>query len=74
MSDSGNEQNDQNEPENAQAGDKVWDAFMAFDHEKMGYMATNDLKSALEYLGETVNEEETFLMISTCDPENVGTI
>ena len=73
MSDSEKEQNTQDEA-TGQAGDKVWDAFMAFDHEKMGYMSTSDLKSALEYLGETVNEEETFLMISTCDPENVGTI
>ena len=73
MSDSEKEQDAQDDA-TGQAGDKVWDAFMAFDHEKMGYMSTGDLKSALEYLGETVNEEETFLMISTCDPENVGTI
>ena len=74
MSDSEKEQQNDVDHTPDQAGDKVWDAFMAFDHDKMGYMSTNDLKSALEYLGETVNEEETFLMISTCDPENVGTI
>ena len=54
--------------------DKCWEAFMAFDHEHMGYMATADLKSALEYLGETVTDEETFLMIANVDPENTGSI
>jgi Ca2+-binding EF-hand superfamily protein len=47
---------------------------MAFDYEKMGYMATSDLKNALEHLGEKVDEQETFLMIATADPENTGTI
>ena len=75
MSDSEDNNETPNEGEvDDQAGDKVWEAFMAFDHEKMGNMSTGDLRSALEYLGENVNEEETFLMISTCDPENVGTI
>ena len=45
---------------------------MAFDHEGMGYMSTNDLKNALEQLGENVTEDETFLMISNADPENTG--
>ena len=54
--------------------DKCWEAFMAFDREHMGYMATADLKNALEYLGETVNDEETFLMIANVDPENTGSI
>ena len=47
---------------------------MAFDHEQMGHMATTDLKSALEYLGETVTDDEIFLMIANVDPENVGSI
>ena len=74
MADSDQEQNENNQKEEIQGGDKVWDAFMAFDYEKMGYMSTGDLKNALDYLGETVNEEETFLMISTADPENTGSI
>lgn len=47
---------------------------MAFDHEHMGFMATADLKNALEYLGETVTDDETFLMIANVDPENTGSI
>ena len=47
---------------------------MAFDHEHMGYMATADLKNALEYLGETVTDNETLLMIANVDPENTGSI
>ena len=39
------------------ADDKVWDAFMAFDYNKTGMMATSDLKNALEHLGESVSEE-----------------
>ena len=73
MADSDTEQNN-TAGEEIKGGDKIWDAFMAFDYEKMGYMSVGDLKNALEYLGETVNEEETFLMISTADPENTGSI
>ena len=54
--------------------DKCWEAFMAFDHEHMGYMSTADLKNALEYLGETVTDNETLLMIANVDPENTGSI
>ena len=54
--------------------DKVWDAFMAFDYNRTGLMATSDLKNALEHLGESVTEEQTFLMIATADPANNGTI
>lgn len=64
---------DENEAE-AREQDKCWEAFMAFDHEHMGFMATADLKNALEYLGETVTDEETFLMIANVDPENTGSI
>ena len=60
--------------EEKKAQDKCWEAFMAFDHEHMGYMATADLKNALEYLGETVTDDETFLMIANIDPENTGSI
>ena len=56
------------------AEDKVWDAFMAFDYDRMGYMQTSDLKNALEHLGEQVTEGDTFRMISAADPENSGTL
>ena len=52
--------------------DKVWDAFMAFDYDRMGYMETSDLKNALEHLGEKVTEDEVFRMISSADPANSG--
>ena len=74
MADSDEDKANQDGGNDTKAGDKVWEAFMAFDYDKMGYMSTNDLQKALEYLGETVNEEETFLMISTADPENAGHI
>ena len=45
------------EEEERLADDKVWDAFMAFDHEKSGFMQTSEIKNALEHLGETVTEE-----------------
>ena len=56
------------------AEDKVWDAFMAFDYDRMGYMSTSDLKNALEHLGEKVTETDTFMMIADADPENTGTL
>ena len=56
------------------AEDKVWDAFMAFDYDRMGFMQTSDLKNALEHLGEKVTEDETFLMIANADPENTGAL
>ena len=74
MSDSDNEKPEQSGEVDTKAGDKVWEAFMAFDYEKMGHMSINDLKNALEYLGETISEDEAFLMISTADPENTGSI
>ena len=62
------------EGEESREQDKCWEAFMAFDHEHLGYMLTADLKNALEYLGETVTDDEVFLMIATVDPENSGSI
>ena len=52
--------------------DKVWDAFMAFDYDRMGHMETSDLKNALEHLGEKVTEDAVFLMIANADPANTG--
>ena len=75
MTESEEQKSARNEEEDERlADDKVWDAFMAFDYNKTGHMATNDLKNALEHLGETVTEEQTFLMIATADPANNGTI
>lgn len=54
--------------------DKIWEAFMAYDHEQFGYISVNDLRAALERAGEFVSEDETYWMISVSDPENSGII
>ena len=66
------EQNQQEQEVDRLQEDKVWDAFMAFDYDRMGNMETSDLKNALEHLGEKVTEDEVFLMISNADPANTG--
>ena len=47
---------------------------MQFDREQLGYMLTEDLEKALEWLGETCTKEEIYLMISNADPQNTGSI
>jgi len=47
---------------------------MAFDYEQLGYIQTNQLRNALERVGERIDEQETFKMIAEADPENTGTI
>ena len=37
-------------------------------------MLTSDLKSALEWLGETCSDDEVYLMIANADPQNTGSI
>ena len=37
-------------------------------------MLTSDLKSALEWLGETCSDDEGYLMIANADPQNTGSI
>ena len=54
--------------------DKIWEAFMAYDLERFGYISVNDLRAALERAGESVGEDETYWMISVSDPENTGKI
>ena len=54
--------------------DQIWEAFMAFDYEKLGFISVNDLKKALERAGEKVTDDETYWMISQADPENKGSI
>ena len=66
------EENQQDQELDRLQEDKVWDAFMAFDYDRMGQMETSDLKNALEHLGEKVTEDEVFLMIANADPSNSG--
>jgi Ca2+-binding EF-hand superfamily protein len=54
--------------------DKIWAAFMAYDHEQFGYISVNDLRAALDRAGHPVSEDETYWMISLSDPSNTGHI
>ena len=51
---------------------QIWQCFMQFDHEQQGTMYTQDLKQALEHLGERVSDTAVFRMISDMDPNNTG--
>ena len=56
----------------AAGNNKIWESFMAFDHEQFGFISVNDLRAALDKAGELVSEDETYWMISVADPENSG--
>ena len=62
------------EDEERKFNDKIWEAFMAYDHEQFGYISVNDLRAALEKAGESVSEDMAYLMISVADPENTSKI
>jgi len=47
---------------------------MQYDTEQQGLMLTNDLKQALEQLGEKVSDSDVFRMIADVDPENSGSL
>lgn len=47
---------------------------MQFDQEQQGTLATQDLKQALETLGENVTDTQVFRMISDADPNNSGVL
>ena len=52
---------DENEvDEDRERSDKYWEAFMAFDTKKTGFLKTSDLMAALSYCGETTDENETY--------------
>ena len=50
----------------------IWQCFMQFDHDQQDTMSTQDLKQALETLGERVSDTQVFRMISDADPNNQG--
>ena len=52
----------------------IWQCFMQFDHDQQGTMATQDLKQALETMGERVSDTQVFRMISDADPNNSGVL
>ena len=54
--------------------EEIWQCFHQYDVEQQGTMSTEDLKQALEQLGEKVSDTQVFRMISDVDPNNVGTL
>merc|ERR1712012_1154253 len=51
---------------------QIWQCFMQFDHDQEGVMSMQDLKQALEHLGERVSDTQAFRMISDVDPNTSG--
>lgn len=47
---------------------------MQFDTDQQGFLSTNDLKRALEHLGERVSDTQVYRMISLADPNNSGSL
>lgn len=47
---------------------------MAYDYEQNGTISTSDIKHALERLGESISENDTFRLIARADPDNSGFI
>ena len=37
--------------------DQIWEAFMAFDYDQQGAIGVNELKKALERVGEVVSDD-----------------
>ncbi len=62
------------EDQDRKESDKIWEAFMNFDYERLGYISVNDLKKAMEFAGDKVTDDECYWMISMSDPENKGSI
>ena len=63
MSDDENQVEEQNPEDSFEKEEKareeantIWQCFMQFDAENQGHISTNDLKSALDHLGEDCND------------------
>ena len=54
--------------------DQIWEAFMAFDYDQQGAIGVNELKKALERVGEVVSDDQVYWMIAMADHENKGSI
>mgnify|MGYP000914032149 FL=1 len=54
--------------------EKCWEAFLAFDKEGSGQVASSEVKYVLEMMGLKMSESEMFKMISEIDPDNTGLI
>ena len=79
MSDSENQEEVEMTEEEKEAArqaenEEIWQCFHQYDIEQQGTMNTEDLKQALEQLGERVSDTQVFRMISDVDPNNIGTL
>ena len=54
--------------------DIIWQAFLEYDVNHEGQISVNDLKKALELVGEKVSDDMCYKMISMADPGNLGFI
>ena len=64
------------EEEDAQRkeNDTIWQAFLDYDFDRSGQISVNDLKKALDLVGEKVSDDMCYKMISQADPSNTGFI
>ena len=63
---------DNNDTNSREEADKIWEAFNAFDAERTGHIRVQDLKKAMEYVGEPVADHKINWLISISDPSNTG--
>ena len=63
---------DNNDTNSREEADKIWEAFNAFDAERTGHIRVQDLKKAMEYVGEPVPDHKINWLISISDPSNTG--
>lgn len=72
MSEDHNKENDSDDERAFE--DKIYEAFMAYDYDQNGSISTHDIRFALDRLGESISDNDTFRLISRADPENIGSI
>ena len=64
----------QNSDDEREFEDRIYEAFMAYDYDQNGTIATTDIRYALDRLGESISDNDTYRLISRADPENCGII
>ena len=54
--------------------EKCFEAFMAYDEEGTGEIASDQFKLVIEKIGMNLSDDQVYKMISEIDPENTGVI
>ena len=54
--------------------EKCWEAFLAFDKEGTGMIASSEVKHVFEMMGVKEDDEDIFRLLSDIDPDNTGLI